>query len=53
MAELLCAIEEKRTPYNNAWDNLDSLGLCFAAVASAESGQPIKPGAVRKLSSHG
>jgi predicted dehydrogenase len=49
MAELLCAIEEKRAPYNNARDNLDSLAMCFAAVASAETGQPVKPGSVRKL----
>src|SRR5207237_1039074 len=40
MAELLCAIEEKRTPNNNARDNLKSLALCFAALASADSGAP-------------
>jgi predicted dehydrogenase len=35
MAELLCAIEEQREPSNNARDNLRSLELCFAAIASA------------------
>ena len=49
MAELLCAIEEDRQPSNNAADNLDSLALCFAAVESAERGQPIRPGSVRAL----
>jgi predicted dehydrogenase len=49
MGELLCAIEENREPSNNAQDNLRSLELCFAAVASAESRQPVVPGLVRKL----
>jgi predicted dehydrogenase len=49
MAELLCAIEEKRSPYNNARDNLHSLAMCFAAVASADSGQPQAPGSIRRL----
>ncbi len=50
MGELLCAIEEKRPSVIDASDNLDSLALCFAAVASADSGLPIRPGQVRKLS---
>ena len=41
MAELLCAIEENREPENSAHANLRSLALCFAAVESAETGQPI------------
>jgi predicted dehydrogenase len=49
MGELLCAIEENREPTNGARNNLASLGLCFAAVASAERGKPIVPGSVRKL----
>lgn len=49
MAELLCAIEEERVPSNNARNNLDSLALCFAAIASAESHQPQEPGTVRRL----
>jgi predicted dehydrogenase len=43
MAELLCAIEENRTPDNSARSNLAGLALCFAAVKSAETGQPVKP----------
>jgi predicted dehydrogenase len=49
MGELLCAIEEKREPFNSARRNLDSLALCFAAIQSANTGQPIRPGSVRKL----
>ncbi len=49
MGELLCAIEEKRPCVINAADNLESLALCFAAVASADSGLPIRPGQIRKL----
>jgi predicted dehydrogenase len=51
MAELLAAIAENREPTNSARDNLDSLALCFAAVASAERGEPIKPGSVRQMPS--
>ena len=49
MAELLCAIEEGRTPSNNAADNLRSLALAFAAIGSAHDGQPKRPGDVRRL----
>jgi predicted dehydrogenase len=49
MAELVCAIEDDREPANNARENLDSLALCFAALASADSGKPIEPGSVRSL----
>jgi predicted dehydrogenase len=49
MGELLRAVEENREPYNSARDNLDSLALCFAALASAESGQAVSPGAARSL----
>jgi predicted dehydrogenase len=42
MAELLCAIENRRQPLNNARDNLQSLALCFAALESARSGSVIK-----------
>lgn len=51
MGELLCSIEEKRECSINARDNLESLALCFAAVASAESGQPVVPGSVTQLPS--
>jgi predicted dehydrogenase len=49
MAELLSAIAEKRQPSNGARENLASLALCFAAVASAERGEPVKPGTVRQM----
>ena len=49
MAELLCAISEKREPSHSARNNLTSLALCFAAVASAERGEPVKPGSVRQM----
>ena len=49
MGELLCAIEEKRQPSNDARGNLRSLELSFAAVASAMRHEPIVPGAVRRL----
>ena len=37
MGELLCAIEQHRPPANDARDNLRSLRLCLAALASARS----------------
>lgn len=43
MGELLCAIEEKRIPWNNAADNLQSLKLCFSACASADRNKAIEP----------
>ena len=42
MGELLCAIEEDRTPWNDAAANLRSLELCFAAMKSADSGQVVR-----------
>ena len=45
----LRAVEERREPSNNARDNLNSLALCFAACASAQRGEPMTPGAVRRL----
>lgn len=49
MGELLCAIEDNREPTHSARNNLTSLALCFAAVASAERGEPVVPGTVRQL----
>jgi predicted dehydrogenase len=49
MGELLCAIEEDREPRNSARNNLRSLEICFAAIASADSGQPVIPGDSRRL----
>lgn len=51
MGELLCAIEENREPLHNAKDNLKSLELCYAALASADSGEAVKVGTVRKAAS--
>jgi predicted dehydrogenase len=47
MGELLCAIEEGREPVNGARENLGSLALCFAALASADRGVPVVPGEAR------
>lgn len=49
MGELLCAVEEGREPENSARNNLRSLELCFAAVASADSGQSVVPGDVLQI----
>jgi len=49
MAELLSAIEEDREPFNSARNNLRSLELCYAAIASAEDGEPKAPGEVREM----
>lgn len=49
MGELLCAIEEGREPVHAARDNLRSLELCFAALASADTGAPVVPGSVTRL----
>jgi predicted dehydrogenase len=49
MSELLCAIEENREPSHSARENLASLALCFAAVASADSGAPQVPGSVLRV----
>lgn len=49
MGELLCAIEQNRTPANAAADNLQGLAVCFAAVRSAESGKPETVGRVRRV----
>lgn len=49
MAELLSAIEDGREPSNSARNNLRSLELCFAAVASAEDHEPKVPGEVRTM----
>ena len=49
MGELLCAVEQKREPLNSARNNLKSLELCFAAIASASAHAPVAPGSVRKL----
>ena len=49
MGELLSAIEAEREPENSAVNNLQSLALCFAAVASAEQGRAVVPGSVTQI----
>lgn len=49
MGELLLAIEQNREPEHSARNNLATLELAFAALASAESGKPVTPGKVRRL----
>jgi predicted dehydrogenase len=51
MGALLCAIETDRPPANDARGNLDSLALCFAAIAASRQGCPVVPGSVRQLPS--
>jgi predicted dehydrogenase len=46
LGELFCAIEENRAPSHRAHDNLGSLAVCFAALASADSGEPQVPGTI-------
>lgn len=49
MGELLLAIEQGCEPEHSAANNLRSLVLCFAEIASADSGQPVNVGTVRSL----
>ncbi len=49
MGELLLSIEENRPSSIDAADNLESLALCFTAVASADSCEPVVPGTVRRI----
>ncbi len=49
MGELLCAIEQDREPSHSAADNLESLALCFAAVHSADTHEPVRPGSVKTI----
>jgi predicted dehydrogenase len=47
LGEFLRSLEEGRESTLQARDNLRSLELCFAALASADTGKPVKPGAAR------
>lgn len=49
MGALLQAIETGRKPLHNARDNLASLELAFAAIASSRRGVPVKPGTIRSM----
>lgn len=52
MAELLSAIEDEREAYNSGKNNLRTLELCYAAVASAEDHKFKTPGDVRSMRGH-
>ena len=47
LGEFLRSIEEGREPTISGRNNLRSLELCFAALASADTGKPVKPGQAR------
>lgn len=49
MGALLSAVETGKPPLHNARDNLGSLALAFAAIASAHRGVPVVPGSVRSM----
>jgi predicted dehydrogenase len=49
LGEFLRAVEEDREPSNSARNNIGTLELCFAVVASADTGQPVKPGTVKSI----
>ena len=53
MLELICAIEDNREPGHSARGNLQSLALCFAALASADRGEAVVPGSVAKVPGEG
>ena len=48
MAELMCAVEERRTARNDARDNLRGLAMCFAATRSSDLGQVVEVPPVSK-----
>jgi predicted dehydrogenase len=49
MGALLKAIETGEQPLHNARDNLASLAIALAAIASSRRGMPVKPGTVTSL----
>jgi predicted dehydrogenase len=49
MGALLQAIETGKPPLHNARDNLASLALAFAAIASSRRGEPVAPGSIRSM----
>jgi predicted dehydrogenase len=49
MGALLVAIEDDLEPENGAAENLHSLALCFAAIASRRTGREVAVGSVRKI----
>ena len=53
MAELMCAIEEGRDPLHNGRQNLDSLALMFASVASVRARKFVAVGSARGCADEG
>lgn len=53
MGELLLAVEENREPENGARENLSSLALCFAAIASAHERREVRVGEATRLPGSG
>ncbi len=49
MGELLCAIEEDRVPSVSAKNNLKSLAIVFAAIASSKQNREIEIGSIRTV----
>jgi predicted dehydrogenase len=49
MCELLASLREGRPCQIAAADNLESLALCFAAIHSSRTQQPVVPGSIRRL----
>ena len=49
MGALLAAVEDGSQPQNNARDNLDTMALTLAAVASSRRREAVVPGEVRSL----
>ena len=45
----LARVTQAEAELDSARANLDSLALVFAAIQSAHTGQPVKPGTVRKV----
>jgi predicted dehydrogenase len=53
MCELIDSVRRGHEPLNNARENLRSLQLAFAACASADLGEVIRPGSVESFPSSG
>ncbi|GAA0410984.1 NADH-dependent dehydrogenase [Acrocarpospora corrugata] len=50
MSALLAALDRGEPPLNAARTSIPGLALCFAAVESARTGRPVRPGTVRSIS---
>ena len=52
MGELLLSLDEHRAPSNTGRSAIKALELCFAAIESSRTGQPVIPGTVRRRPTH-